>query len=274
VALADDPVSVFHRVKQLLPFEQDLVVVSEEVTVTEALAIMAEHSFDQLPVVAGDEVLGVFSYRSFAARLSAQPKLLKRGLETLVVEDFIEELPFVRPTDSIDGLVRALGAHDAVLVGDPDDLLAVATLTDLANYLYRVSSPFVLVQEIELGIRALMSASCTPIELQECAMNALRHKYETNPSRLPTTLQAMTLDEQISIIVDGRNFARFHAAFGRHVDAIALQLRPLSDLRNTLFHFKRDLSVEELQTLVETRNWVLRRCRKYVVRAASLNGAS
>lgn len=261
--------SVFHRVGQLLPVDQDLVVISEDALVTDALALMGKHGFDQLPVLAGDEVLGLFTYRSFAARLANQPKLLRRGLDVLVVEDFVAEVPFVRTTDSLDGLIRALDEHDAVLVGDPDNLLAVATTTDLAAYLYRVSSPFVLVQEIELGIRALIAASCTAEELEDCAVNTLTQKYQGDSSRLPQTLGAMTLDEQVSVVIDGRNFTRFQTAFGKHVDAVSLQLKPLSQLRNVVFHFKRDLSLEEMQLLVETRNWVLRRCRKYVVRTAA-----
>ncbi len=220
MATARDAISVFHRVHQLLPVDQDLVVVSDETPVTDALALLAKHDFDQVPVLAGDEVLGLFSHRSLASRLAAQPKLLKRGLESLVVEDFVEEVPFVRPTDSLDGLMRTLREHDAVLVGDPDDLLAVATSTDVADYLYRVSSPFVLVQEIELGVRALMSASCGEEQLALCAENALSQKYKDTPARLPRALDAMTFDEQISVVVDGRNFDLFKAAFGRHADAV------------------------------------------------------
>src|SRR4051812_37847358 len=99
VAGVEDLVSVFHRVQQLLPEDQNVLVLSEDAPVLEALDLMRRYDYDQLPVTAGEEVLGVFSYRQFATRLSREPGLLKRGLGALVVEDFVEELPFVRVTD-------------------------------------------------------------------------------------------------------------------------------------------------------------------------------
>jgi len=70
-----------------VPSDQELVYVAEDTLVTEALTLMQAGGYDQLPVVAGDEILGVFSFREFALRLNSQPRLLKRGLEVLVVEE-------------------------------------------------------------------------------------------------------------------------------------------------------------------------------------------
>ena len=57
---------LFHRVIQVLPDSQELIVFHPETTVDEVLDLMREKNINQVPVVAGHEVLGVFSYRSFA----------------------------------------------------------------------------------------------------------------------------------------------------------------------------------------------------------------
>ena len=57
---------LFHRVWTVLPQPQKIVDVSPDDAVGDALAKMAEHDFSQLPVRVGNQVLGAFSYRSFA----------------------------------------------------------------------------------------------------------------------------------------------------------------------------------------------------------------
>ncbi len=53
---------LFHLVRQVLPEEQYIVTVPSETSVAEALKIMCTSGFNQLPVMGGQEMLGVFSY--------------------------------------------------------------------------------------------------------------------------------------------------------------------------------------------------------------------
>ena len=68
-ALGGDAQSVtelFHRLNSVLPVDQQIVAVAPDMLCVDALKKMKEHRFSQLPVVVGREVLGLFSYRSFA----------------------------------------------------------------------------------------------------------------------------------------------------------------------------------------------------------------
>jgi CBS domain-containing protein len=85
------PRDLFHLIKQVLPDEQQPVTVAGETTVADALKLMQERGFSQLPVVDADgrKVFGVSSYRSFAQgirRLS--PKV--REPSSLPVEEFLD----------------------------------------------------------------------------------------------------------------------------------------------------------------------------------------
>src|SRR5688572_10584934 len=62
---------IFHRINRVIPERQDLETISSKTNVREALAKMERLGYSQLPVVDGGEVLGVFSYRSFAKRAAA-----------------------------------------------------------------------------------------------------------------------------------------------------------------------------------------------------------
>ena len=60
---------LFHLVKQVLPDEQEIKTVSPITKVREALQLMREYGFNQIPVAEGNHVLGVFSYRSLSEGL-------------------------------------------------------------------------------------------------------------------------------------------------------------------------------------------------------------
>ena len=64
---------LFHLIKKVLPDEQEPIIFHPETPVSEALSVMREKNFSLGPVLAGKEVLGVFSYRSFAEGIVKLP---------------------------------------------------------------------------------------------------------------------------------------------------------------------------------------------------------
>lgn len=130
-------IGLFHLVNNLVPNEQAILAVQSDTSVREALNLMREHGFSQLPIVESEQVLGVFSYRSFANRAAILGKV---DLGRAEVDDFIEDFEFVRVTDELERTFPHLDRDGAVLVGDPDKLIAVATPTDLIDYMYGLLS--------------------------------------------------------------------------------------------------------------------------------------
>jgi hypothetical protein len=82
--------SVFHRLSNVIPEKQIVRSVEPEELVGDALRMMAETGFSQLPVVRGIAVLGSFSYRSFAQGAAAYNGRVP--LSELPVEEFLESL--------------------------------------------------------------------------------------------------------------------------------------------------------------------------------------
>lgn len=268
VPAPDSASSAFKRVRDVIPQDQELFNVTDDADVTGVLAVMRASNFSQVPVVAGTSVLGVFSYRSFSRRLEINPTLVQRGFQTLVVEDFLEEVSILRLDDRLEALMAALDRDGCVLAGDPDDLVAVITESDLARFLLELGRSYVLLREIELGLRYLVSQAVDAETLAECAKLALAQRYAGRLDHLPTELHLMTLDEQISIVIDGRNFDKFSGVFGVNRDAITLELKPLPDLRNAVFHFRADEDQSEVARLLQASQWVSRRARRLAARRA------
>ncbi|MCA9671390.1 MAG: CBS domain-containing protein [Myxococcales bacterium] len=252
----------FHMVNRLLPPDQVVLAIPPEMPAGEALSLMRANGYSQLPVKQGESVLGLFTYRAFALEVA---KMKKPAVDpsTLAVEEFLEhEKPaYARLSDEFRGLVDVLDERDSVVVSGPDDLIAILTPMDVLRYLYSVANAFVLIEEIELALRALIRASTPDHELfLTCIRNALSKKYKDK--ELPQRLEDMTFDEYVALLRDGRNWPHFESNFGGTRERTRGKLEPIRDLRNDVFHFRRELSIGDHKALTTCRDWLLRCVRK------------
>lgn len=61
---------MFHVVNRIIPDEQEIISVHPDTPAREAIQIMRDNGFSQLPVKEGESVLGLFTYRAFALEVS------------------------------------------------------------------------------------------------------------------------------------------------------------------------------------------------------------
>jgi CBS domain-containing protein len=222
--------------------------------VREALKIMQECGFDQLPVVAAGHVVGVFSYRSLARGLA----LLRRQDDPLeaLIDDLVEDLPFVRVTDDVNVVLDRLDADGVVLVGEETNLIAVATASDVTNFLWNATRPFVLLQDVELAVRDLMRSCGSEAEILE----AIAAAVPADPGQSSGRLEDLTLGQLMGVLLHERSYGvLFRHAFGQRKDLVHTTLEPVRLIRNKVFHFRDDVSTEELEELVATVIWLRRK---------------
>jgi hypothetical protein len=102
---------------------------------------------------------------------------------------------------------------------------------DFLRYLYWVASPFVMLSEIELGLRALIRLAVAEADLMACIRNSLSQFYGEN---LPKTLEEMTFDNYKILLTNSNNWPHFQPVFGgtRRTSA---KLKEVGEIRNDLF---------------------------------------
>jgi CBS domain-containing protein len=246
----------FFRVKRLIPDTQDLATVPAGTLVRDALRLMDRTGFSQVPVTAGTTVIGVFSYRSLARNLS----VVRRQDDPLdaVVDDLLEDLAYVRTSDEIGEIVKSLDRDGAVLVGDEEHLIAVATSSDLVIYLWEATRPFVLLQDIELAVRDLVRVACPAVDELADRIAASLPSNTDRPT--PRDLNELTLYGLLQLVVSEQNFGQcFRRTFGNNRDLVLTYLDPVREVRNKVFHFRDDVTAEEMDALVIARRWLLRK---------------
>jgi len=252
---------LFHAVNSIIPADQEVITVSPEETVEDAIRLLAENNFSQLPVVSGDQVLGLFSYKTYTlavVRLSGGPRDIDPL--TLKVEECMALKPhFATLDDGFEECIDVLDSRDAALVGRRNHLSAILTPMDILRYLNDVASPFVLIGEFERALRSLMDTHITAETLIVCANRTLRSKYGDN---IPSDLDEMEFGDYISIITHGDNWQHFEPLLGGDRIRTRAMLIKQCDIRNVIFHFKREITLDEHQTLARNRNQMEARCRR------------
>jgi CBS domain-containing protein len=246
---------LFHRLNRVLPEDQELVKVSPGVKVSEALQLMRKHRYSQLPVVDGTHVVGVFSYRSFADRV-IRLHIPTGKLGELLVDDCYEKIHFAKPDDEFATLFDQLDKDNAILIGEPNRLQGIVTPMDVLRYLYGMASPFVLLTEIELALRALIQAATDEAQLRMCISASLGAKYSKKAASIDLT--DMVFNDYITLICHPDNWNHYQFSLGGTREVVEAKLDDIRQIRNVVFHFKRDLTWDdEYPRLADYRDWLL-----------------
>lgn len=243
------------RVAKLVPERQDVVAISPGTSVRDALFVMAESGFSQLPVMASGTVIGVFSHRSFSNGLGIVRK--QDDPYDAPVDDFCEDLVFVRASEEVGEILAPLDRDGAILIGDEKNLVAVATATDVIGFLWEATWPFVLLRDIELAIRDLIIAACpSETELARRIANASSAEKRDSGS----DLHELTLGDLLGVLLNRENFREcFHHTFGPNRDLVNSALSPTREIRNKIVHFRGEVTTDELDVLMAARRLMLRK---------------
>ncbi|MEN9601858.1 MAG: hypothetical protein RIS56_1464 [Verrucomicrobiota bacterium] len=246
---------IFHRLNRVLPETQVLVKISPGDKVADALQTMRKHRYSQIPVVDGEHVVGVFSYRSFSERV-IRLNLTASKVGELLVDDCYEKIHFAKASDEFATLFDQLDRDNAILIGEPDRLQGIVTPMDVLRYLYGIASPFVLLTEIELAVRALIQAAVNDLNLRACINASLGAKYTKKAGSI--TLIDMVFNDYIVLICHPDNWKHFQSSLGGTREVVEAKLDDIRQLRNIVFHFKRDLTWDdEYARLADYREWLL-----------------
>lgn len=240
---------------------QEVVTLPPETSVAEALKLMRERNFSQIPIVENGEVLGVFSYRSFSQGLLELDKVAIKPL-MLSIEEFAEKIDFAKITDELTDLLDEFDLKDAILVGTEDNLQGIITATDALHYFYKVASEYVMLREVELAIRALIKQAVNEKELEECINNSLKEHYAKHGKQVPSRLEDLTMNDYVLIINNSDTWDKFSKVFGAERTVVRAKLASLPNLRNEVFHFKRKITIEEYDKLKTARDWLLNKVIK------------
>lgn len=214
------------------------VTIDLEDTIYDALSLMFENNFSQLPVMSGGDVVGVVTYKSISRVAKSVPET---DLQNMSVKGGTVTPEFVNEDQDIFDLFDTFAVDEYVLIGSKENLAGILTRYDVFHFLKRQFKPFIQIGEIERSLRYLFRDSIE--NLDERIEQTFEPRTNDDPSySVPDTIDHLNFEEYKRFIV--KNIDSLPQQMVTDEDFILELLEAVRENRNALFHFRA--SVDEI----------------------------
>jgi len=233
-ALADPT----YRLGRLDAANRAPVSVKPDSLVQQAVTLMLTHDFSQLPVMTTPrEVKGVVSWKAIGSRLALQRRCEK-------VSDCMEPTQILSWDEPLFEAISRIAANDYALVKGKDGVVCgIVTATDLTEQFHRLAEPFLLVGEIENGIRRILHGKFTAAEL-------IGAEAPAQANRRIESVANLSFGAYVRLIEGEGGWNKLGLAVDR--SEFVSRLNKVREIRNDVMHFNPDgLEPAELQLLRE-----------------------
>jgi CBS domain-containing protein len=222
IAVADPT----YRIGRLESAHRVPITVKPDSTLQQAVTLMLTNDFSQLPVMVGErEVKGVVSWKTIGSRLA-----LKRACPA--VRDCMEPAHVLPIDDSLFNAIKTIAENDYVLVQASDKkICGIITASDFNEQFRKLAEPFLLVGEIENGLRQMLHGKFTATELEAA-------KAPGDDQRTITSVSDLTFGEYQRLVESEERWSKIQLEIDR-VEFVS-RLNRVREIRNDVMHFDPD----------------------------------
>jgi CBS domain-containing protein len=217
-----------------------LVSVAPSTNIEAAVTEMLAGDFSQLPVMNGNTVKGMVSWRSLGKRLAL-------GQCCKTAQDAMDEAVVVSSEVSIFQAINDIVEYDYVLVQREDKTISgIVTTSDLSVQFRVLSEPFLILAEIENHLRDLIDAKFDKADLEAA-------KDPSDADRKVNAASDLTFGEYVRLLENEEKWAKLDLKLDRK--AFISKLDSVRLIRNDVMHFDpegiADQDLESLRAFVK-----------------------
>lgn len=243
-----DPIQ---RIKLLPAANKELISVSRDAKLKEAITLMMLHNYSQLPVINGPKsVVGFISWETIGYGLSNGCK--SEEARDYMSSDYIS-LDYETPIlDAIAIIIK----REFVLVQKQDRTISgIVTIADISTQFLSISEPFLLLEQIENHIRQILDGKFLLQELRDfCKIGETERNIEN--------IDGLNFGDYIRIIEKPEHWERLKMSIER-VHFIK-QLHKVREIRNDIMHFDPEgISDSQREDLNKMAKFLME-IRKYI----------
>lgn len=254
------PFSVEHLIEGR-PFP---VTVTQETAVSEALSVMIEHDFSQLPVIDADNhPLGIITYEGILRGV----RNFQAQIEDLHVRDVYVTVSQAHLEDDLFELLERLRPANAVLIVDSTrTLIDIITSSDTTEYFRGRAEDLMRVEDIETSIKDLIIQAYYDEngELDEASLDkAISRITQHEKGQKEKTFDDLALAQYISLLVSRDKWPFFEPIFKVSRESVRKLLDAVRLTRNSLAHFRNEITASQTDQLRFCAEWLARCSEEY-----------
>lgn len=242
---------------KLLEGRESPLCVAPSQTLREALALMIEHDYSQLPVKdPSGHLMGLITEAAIVRKhfhLDGYDKLLD-----MTVDHFMDRpVTMSAEEDLFDALDRLKSTPSIVVVADRQPI-GILTDYDTTVFFRNLSEGLILVQDIELTLRQHIETVFSDSEAMNTALIKAVGALKSDPSKPRKAFEDFTFGNTLYFIIHDDIWQQFEAAFTPKEVFFKL-IDSARELRNQLAHFRGGLAPVQRDRLLTALQWLTTR---------------
>jgi len=241
-------------IERLIEGRDPPVCVTLDASVREALSLMVEHDFSQLPVTNRDGILaGMISQETIAHRyfhLQGEVSLLD-----LKVDHCLTSATTLTPERDLLEVLDRLREVYAIVVVKEGRPIGILTDFDTTHFFRDLTEGLILVEDIEVTLRNYIEAAFTTDAALQSALVGAFGKDKSSANEPAKQFDMLTFGEHIHLITATGNWPRFQDVLGP-MDLFAHLMAQVRQVRNQLAHFRGRPDPVQHDALLHARAWL------------------
>ena len=222
-----------------------ILTITRDETVEKAATLMIMHRYSQLPVTQNmRRIDGMISWRSMGRARAG-------GHDCRFVRDCLEDIHVLDQDAPFFEAVNTITEREVVLVRGKDrKITGIVTTADLSSEYHQKAEPFLLLEEVEDRIRALIKT----LNLSDTEIKKARDPGDEK--REIEGVDDLTFGEYVRLLESEENWDRLRLGIDRKL--VVKLLNDVREVRNDVMHFRPDSfepedlgPVRMLRTLLE-----------------------
>jgi len=253
-----------YQVQQLIEGRGFPLTVTKDQLVTHALSQMIEHDFSQLPVIQDKKIefpIGMITYEGILRGI----RNFNARIDDLRIRDVMVTAPVFSEEDDLFDILDRLKETNAVLITSIHGpaLIGIVTSYDTAEYFRNRTEDMMRVEDIEIMVKAFIKAAYTnddevlnEVELDTAIQRVTKYRSKDNEDSKPFSFDELTMGEYISLLLMSNTWSFLKPIFGIPRDSLRELLNGIREIRNSLAHFRGELSADQRDKLKFGVNWL------------------
>lgn len=253
-------------VSTLIKAQRELVCVKTGDIVSDALKLMIDHDYSQLPVVdANGALTGIVSEQSIARtfyhlnhKRSAQQPII--DILSIQVDHCLDTPATVEPESDLFEALASLRDRYSVIVTQNNKPVGILTDYDTTAFFRSLTEGLLYVQDVEEMLRQSITQTLAQPHTLAPAIIAAVGKDDNDSSKPKKAFTELNFGETIRIVTHPQNWANFQPMFGQ-LEIFDRLMNQVRVIRNQIAHFRGNTDPSQIDVLKRASHWLERRIR-------------